>query len=329
MFLAVLWFTRILAFVGSILCLYVVFCFRQEDDGAIQNRLVDLWVKVEEISTKGGHRSVAFFNQVAFLMNAVFNRIFGPQFISTRLVVVSSIFSMCSLYLMFVLQLDASGYGHKSAIVIALAFACIAAFALGSKTNTALLGAWIISAAILYIVNSDLPASTYNALAGTLVGTSIDVLFLVVIRQIVRRIEVGKEISRISLRLVLSGALGLVLLAPSLVFIFPGIRCYILCGIGQITHPIAFHLAWVLAVASATNLFAGLSALSVLIVAAVALFHRLLWPIVSRLIHVCYERKIIERRAYFLTFGTMLLGYSLGGSSWLQALLIKLARFFV
>jgi hypothetical protein len=138
-----------------------------------------------------------------------------------------------------------------------------------------------------------------------------------------RKLEVACTLSQAAFWGMLNTLLGFILLAPASLFVSYRLW-YILPH--SLMYPLSLvgHAEWVITVASATNLIAGLCALSLLFLITMALFHRMFWPIISRVVQVCYERRVVERRMFFFSTGCALLIYSFHWFSWLEKIQIFL-----
>jgi len=305
------------AFPIGALCVYVSLAFRNQDDRRFQNWLVDLWVRIE--GTAGKNREVAFFNEVAAFIIRALNETFGPKLMSLQFAAVSASFSVASLYLLCTLRLGIPvnarlDFASTSLMALFLGLWTIRKPTIGRVTTVA--GLLIL---LLYGANQAGPQlhSEQYAFAGTASGILLDWLFVAACRKMLRVVEVGQKLSHISAALAVNFSLGLLLIGPAILFVWPQEWCPLLGGVCAL-HPLRTAMLWTLTVSSATNLYGALCVLSVFIVSVAALLHKLMWRFTANIVHVIYERRVIEKRLLLFTIGSTLLSYSTNWFSWLR-----------
>jgi hypothetical protein len=308
------------AFALGLFLIYVSLLFTQADDGRIQNWLVDLWIRVEEKSVEKGTRMVAFFNTVAKLISAAFDDLFGLKLFSLRFVSTSTTLSMCSLYLMSMIRFGEHSRGRVWYAGLFFASCLIADYVRKQSNGFIFVFAAALSFAGIYVwdwfwaipgvtVIQDAPV-----LVGIGIGVYLDALFVAAIRKILRTQTQEQSHWKILGTAILSLAMGSILIAPSWLYLSAATPFFGLYA----DHPIRFSFAWTFVISSTTNLFASLCAFSLLIVSAMALGHKALWNVASKMIHVCHERRVVENRPFLFTLGALLLSYSINWFSWLR-----------
>jgi hypothetical protein len=303
--------SRAVAFAAGCISLYIAFFFTKNDDGKVQNRLVELWVRIELLSERTDRRVIAFFNETASFTNRLIDRLFGPHLFSIRFIVASSVFSMVSLYILTALR-----FGAASRFVVL--FICFAVVVVAKPRAVVIAGVGALSAFLLYWANRGDASSSRNAFVGVSLGLFLDFTFVAISRKILREITVERQLKKISFAMVINFVLGVLLLAPSLFFVSNRLLCWLLYGSQIAQNRVLSKIVWWIIVASATNLFAGLCAFAVFMVAGIALLHQLCWPLGSKMIYVSYERKLVENRKFFFIVGSGLLAYTFHGFSWLS-----------
>lgn len=296
--------------------IYVSLFFTTSDDGRVQNWLVDLWVRVESVSVS--NKAIVFFNEIATLINRFLDKIFGARLMSIQFAVVSAGLSSASLYFLAAFRFLHSG-GATGFLIWSLVFLTLVAAVIVKPTIGTLNLVVILIVVALLWANPPDQRSTRYAFAGTFVGVVLDCFFIAGCRKLLCTVEGEREIRQIMPKLILSLVCGAILSAPSVLFVWNRLWCFLLGGI-LAKHPIDFAILWTFAVASSTNLFAGLCVWSIFIVAVIALLHRLFWPLTGRLINVVYERRVVENRVFLFTTGSMLVSYSTDWFSWLRHL---------
>lgn len=317
MLAAVIFLTHVIALFGGAICFYVSM-FTKDKDGEIQNWLVSLWILVETLSEERGSRVTALLNGAASTITALLNTIFGCRLLSFRFVVTSAILSIASLYSMTALRFafakeTLAAVSCAESVILCL---LVANLVLAWPRRGVIAGAAVFAILWVYWREHGLASSLRNAYAGITIGIVLDWCFVWSSRLILRRVSHGRTLVQTLLPALLNTIIGLILLAPSALFVYFRLWYLLPHSITHSSHSIGI-VEWIVAVASATNLVAGICALSLLGVVVAALFHKLFWPLVSQLVHVCYERRVIERRMFFFTAGITLLTYSFG---WLSRL---------
>lgn len=113
---------RIAALCIGWLAMYVGFFLYPDQEGRLQNRIEDFRVTVHDRALQTGSTSVALFNRTASVVQRTFNRIFGPEVFSLRLVVISCILSLSiiaiTLALAGIVDAFSSGFSRESVEVL-------------------------------------------------------------------------------------------------------------------------------------------------------------------------------------------------------------------
>jgi hypothetical protein len=310
-----------MAFLIGLSFLYMSLFFTKADDGRVQDWLVELWIKVESISATSMDRVVAFFNAIAAFNEKTLNRIFGVKLFSTRFVLTSICFSIASLYFLSAIRQGEHFSGRMFYTALFLV-SCLIADAVikyprrSVPTVVALLMSpyvidWLWGPRPLSFVERDLPVYV-----GLLIGVLLDVGFVAIIRHVIRQQVGEKQLYKLIVTTLLCIVLGVILLAPSWFYLSD---IHFLTKFYSV-HSVRYSIGWTAIISSTTNLFAGLCAFSIFIVGFAALLHKLFWPFSANLIHVVYERRLVENRTLLFTAGSMLLTYSFNWFSWLNLL---------
>jgi hypothetical protein len=84
---------------GGVL-LYIALFLYETESGNYQNRLEELWVRIDDLSRTALTRQTAFLKQTLGLLSFGFDSLFGKKLISTRSIAMTLAYSASSLYLM-------------------------------------------------------------------------------------------------------------------------------------------------------------------------------------------------------------------------------------
>jgi hypothetical protein len=313
---------RIAAFLIGVVFLYIAVFFTKNDDGRVQNWLVELWVRVENISTNKRRRAVVLFNMIAAAISKLLTNIFGAKLLSPRFAATSVCLSLCSLFLLSTLRLGEHMFGrlwYASSFVIACLMTEKAIKSKSLKITSAtacFLLAWLAWQCWFWYKNSLSALGNGSVFSGILIGIFLDISFVAIVRKITQQQKEQQSLTKIVAAMTLNLIMGCVLIAPSWLYIIDSTPFF-----GSYdAHSVRFSLEWTVVIASTTNILAVLCAFSMVAVSIAAVAHRFIWSIAARLIHVCYERRVIENRIFLFSLGSMLLSYSINWFSWLHHL---------
>lgn len=86
-----------IAAVGLIL-IYVGAFLRESEEGELQNKLEDIWVRIDDAARAAIARHTAFFREIANAMLRPVERLFGPKIATWQAFGVSAMLSLSSLF---------------------------------------------------------------------------------------------------------------------------------------------------------------------------------------------------------------------------------------
>lgn len=87
---------RILAGTVGALLLYVAFFLYEDEEARLQNRLEEIWTRIDALQSGTISREVAFLQGVARTTSAILNRLFGRHLVALRSIAISMTFSFAS-----------------------------------------------------------------------------------------------------------------------------------------------------------------------------------------------------------------------------------------
>lgn len=316
--------SRVVAFPVGASLVYISLFFTKGDDGRVQNWLVDLWIAVERIASDKRSRPVVFFNQTASLVSHVLDGVFGSKSLSAQFALTSTNLSICSLYVFSMVRVNEHAQGRFFYAGLFVASALIADTVIRNPSLRVSAPLTALNIIILFAPGwywrNEFRAFGITFIwylaesAAIAFGILLDAAFVAAVRALLRKQETERELRNILGKMAISLILGTILIAPSLLFVrdnTPFLEMYKV-------HPTGTLLFWSFVMCSTTNLFAVLCAFSLLITSVIAVGHRIVWSAASRLVHVCYERRVVENRILLFTIGAALLSYSTHWFDWVR-----------
>jgi hypothetical protein len=303
-----------------------------DEEGALQNRIENLWIIVDDKQKSAAGRAIGILNRVASYVTRVYNHILGARLVSVQMVGVSSssslagFFICAALLLLTLLYLSLSRHVavtpqfNSGLFVIGVLCLVIGFVALIFAVVPSVIRNWFgraisllpllfFSYASLLVVRRQHGAPVSNiltVLAGLLIGILTDIFVLAAVRLSVRLIaNTDKAIKIVWAVLVQVGALILIVLIPL-----------------EITTPLLAvnkdsSIAKVLLSSMMFNFFTvlGISAFALILV--VMTVHRALWPTLGRLVYSIARFKPLQtNRTLFAIIGIVCVLYGLGFIRW-------------
>src|ERR1017187_811850 len=89
---------RILAGIAGALLLYVAFFLYEDEEARIQNRLEQIWKRIDALQSSAMSKEVAFLQGVTRTTSAILDRLLGHKLLSAQSIAVSMAFSLASFY---------------------------------------------------------------------------------------------------------------------------------------------------------------------------------------------------------------------------------------
>ena len=88
---------RILAGLAGALLLYVAFFLYEDEESRIQNRLEQIWKRIDALQSSAMSKEVAFLQGATRTTSAILDRLLGHKLVSWQSIAVSMAFSLASL----------------------------------------------------------------------------------------------------------------------------------------------------------------------------------------------------------------------------------------
>ena len=301
---------RVLAGIAGALLLYVAFFLYEDEEARIQNRLEQLWRRIDALHGVAISIEAAFLRTATNTTSRILDSLFGHKLLSLRFVAISVAFSLASVLVFVVLLGDMSaavrGYGIACAVLLVI-FGCLSARIRNSIYDLVLVIAavWLTSWAIGMTSPSGVEA--YEVPLNAATGVFLDMCFVMFFRWTLKKIANISKLWVISLWLVTVSAVTILFALPA---VLSDRHFYTTMRRVTGTSEAARRFVVVVMQASMSNLFDALCLLLLIMVIAALLIHRLVWPIIKRPVYAANRKQLIKNTKLLGALGTMLLLYA-------------------
>jgi hypothetical protein len=300
----------------GVFCLLTAGLLYPSEDGTIQSRLEDFWIRVDDYQLLAISRHTAFMTQVAKLESAFLDRMFGRKLFSEQSIVVSCWCSLVSF------ELAGTWFARSThftvlpipflfALLIGLSLALIAYVVLPRYHVTRETSLWLASAAIVVAgvwflrmtPKEGLKSWTLAFVMLFVGGFCCDIIFIAATRRLIRWAgEMTQSIEVVGV-LIFNLLLAIILVVPEFIWYRPVV----------VRHVNMWWIEAFAVVVSMSNLIDALFALAFIILAAILLVHRAVWPLLTRTLFRAQEIGTKGRRSILVAIGLALLGESVFG----------------
>jgi len=295
---------RLIAGAAGVLFLYAALFLYEDEQGGLQNKLEEWWVKISDRQSTAVSRYAAFMQQIATLATSALDRLLGKKIVSLRTIQVSIVFSAAS-YCLF-LFCDGLIKEHVANLIFLIASGIF--LGLGSYTPTIrkpvrfLLSLLFLAFLILLGIGLAATLGAYYSLLGGLV---CDLVFIALTRQTLRWCEHMERFSAAVFVILLNFALVAVFLfLPALLFY---VHWYDTSGPGAYEKAMLLDQVIVFA---AVNTAAALAASLFVLLAVLAIAHRIFWPVLSRVMYAVQGAGIARRRRLMASLGVLFMAHA-------------------
>jgi hypothetical protein len=304
------------AFLAGVFCVLTAILLYPGEEGKIQSKFEDFWVRADDYQRMALSRHAAFMTQVAKLESAFLDRVFGPKLFSPQSIVVSCWSSVVSFILSGSLLRNLTHVAVVfpnpvlAGLLIGLSLASIAYILLPNHRLARGICLYAAAAIVGYTgalfvqltPKTGLASWSVTYLALFIGGFCCDVLFIAATRRLVRWVgEMTRVLTMVSV-LTINVLLAVAMVAPVAAWQLPSVS------------RLLFTRWWFVVEASmaiwSSNLFDSLFAFVFVVLAAVLLVHRALWPVLTRTLFRMSDIGTTGRRGILITVGLALLGWS-------------------
>jgi hypothetical protein len=314
--------SRVLAGIVAAIAFYFAFFLYEDEEGAWQNRIENLWSAVYDRAKVTDSTSTALFNKIGDFLRTLFNRAFGKRLLSFRAIAVSLNLSLGGALLVRIyVQLSAPSRSWRAPdttkdtpVAIALSIVCFTLSALPGycqrpwATMVSLLtpvsllifrlAVWRIFPGSPGELAAVIPDKSGYVILLFALSVASDFLAIVIMRKLFASLSTTISILRLAFMI-----LALILLA-TLMDALP-----ILIGIAIPTsHHAAVSAAFDLAVLNTATIVFSIFPIAILVG---VLVHKLIWPLLSRLLYPVASRRIIANHPVLISIGTGALAVAL------------------
>jgi hypothetical protein len=324
----------------GVFCIVTATLLYPKEDGTIQSKLEDFWVRVDDYQKLALSRAAAFMTQVARFESRFLDRVFGHKLISPQALAVS----FCCCYLTWTLSGAYSFFhtfvptyllndpGLRSLIerqhlisylkIVLPSLAAGLAILFMHKRQRLRWGIVIVSIAFVLITDFD-EFSVYSDSLGKVKwgaelfaeyfgGFVCDVAFIALTRQLLRWAGQMTSASKVLAAVVFNLLVALFLVIPLFVITLPNILAD-----NESTTTETLIIVRAIAI---TNTFDAAIALLFVSLALMFLIHRLVWPLLNRTLFRMTDIGTKGRRAILTAIGVALLSASVFGGKFPELL---------
>ena len=320
---------RILASIMGFLFVYIAVFLYENEQGKIQNKLEDVWVRIDDAQKYSLSKHTVFVNTVAGFLTKTFNLLFGIKLLSLQAIGASICFAVLSANLVFFLRSEQS-YSDS------YLFSCIFWLVLGiiptlihDSYYTKL---WFII--LVFIIWDDFVsgyiyyayyANMFNIpvliivalgiIVGVLIGCLLFLLSIVIVRKTLQKISTSKSFWRTAIFPLLNCIPILIL------FVFSYLSLHLMSNnegnAGVFWLILLFSVLYI-------NISFLLPALLFLVVSFFLILHKLVWGIIDRPIYTFQKLDIAKRTKLLATLGGLLITAGIGGWEWIDKIIDKI-----
>jgi hypothetical protein len=257
----------------------------ETQEGRLQNRLEELWVRVDDLSKTAMTKEQAVIQQTSQMLSKALDGLFGKKLLSLKSVATSFGLSTTSISI-FILMLEPNWW---SLTISVISFSLsVAPGKLRYGTFIFVLGVYYIGLNLTWSFAGSF-AVTMGAYAGGLLS---DLFVIILLRWLLSRSSEFDNTSMHSIWkligfVILESALGFVVVAPLLV-----IR---LAAKGHVSESQLSTLGYEIALGiGSSNLFTALVCLLIVLLLIVVLMHRAIWPLFARPIYAVQKFGLVR-----------------------------------
>lgn len=297
-------FSRVAAVLAGLVAYYMAGLMYEDEEGRWQNRIEALWVAIDDRQRIVGSKTQALFDRVAEVVVSIYDRLFGPKILSWQFLGVSSSYSFAAL--LFGGTMIYSHYLHidlayNIGIIVGI-FSLICAIipSLVPYRPAIVLSLLPLTINLSSVIITYLFTHRFMGLNWelTIVGVVSSAIVLFLIRYTIRRVSERATPFRIATAIMMQLlTMGLLVYGPVLVYGADVRKPYA-------TVPLMLDII-------AVNLFTAVGASLFLLVLFAVLIHRVVWPILARLVYPLARYQLFRNKAKMASLGTACLIFAL------------------
>jgi len=301
------------AFIGLIglLLLYAGLFLTETEEGKLQNRLEELWIRVDDFQSKALNRQAALLRQVSRLSADGMTRIFGQKLLSLKSVASCLCFAVSSVFLAIgFFAPQAEPFPSWLTLTGGIIFGLLGFSQILRYAGVALVMLSIITTLgyAFFVPPAESVGISIFSTLGIMVGALAMICSVALTRWSLGLASKTSNPATIFAVVLANIVLAVSLVGPMLVGVFadrifprwPGLAKHLVVRWR--------HMDFVFG-ASGTTLFAAALALVVVLVLLSALLHRIVWPAISRTIYAAHRYGLVKPK-WFRKLGIACLIFS-------------------
>ncbi len=306
---------RILSGLAGLLAIYAAAFLYEDEQGKLQNRLEQWWIAISDKQKTAASRYAIFMQEVARVANELFDKLFGPKLFSWHALKVSAVFSIGSYLLFMTFDTMRTEGLSRSTIKSLLVQPLFAAglFWYGShqlkmrKFFRFLIHLFV--ALLVFTIFFGFFINYGNAgLAAIAASFLCDFAFIAMTRQTLRWCSQMERVLPVMLVILLNCFIAVV-------FLVGPTALYYADTSSTLMNPRPEQLQrenWSVAAAAfaGMNTVDGLASSVFVLLALVAIAHRILWPVLARALYALQGIGIARRRTTMGAVGIILLTHA-------------------
>jgi hypothetical protein len=284
------------------LLVYIALFLHEDEEGRLQNRMEELWVKMDDLRVKAISKEARFLKEVIRLVNLGLDSLLGRRLFSWRVVLVTICYSVASFFITigFIFNLRKEWQAYLVIFGTGAAFWILGTLSI-TATRPPYIQLWMIGVNVLIVAelvwlfkSADLRQFLGQTIV-LLIALLCDIIFIAVNRAIIQFSSTLSNFTQLVIMLLINILLGAIYICPIWVPILFSYRPF---------GAIGFYVA-------TTNLFTTLSAFSIVIMLAIALAHRLAWPLVERPIYAIVRHEAVRKPVRLLSLAFLVLTWAI------------------
>jgi hypothetical protein len=328
---------RILSGIAGALLLYMAFFLYEDEEARLQNRLEQVWRRINALQSSAISKEVAFLQGVTRAASAILDRLLGHQLVSPQSITVSMAFSLASLFVWFSYILIAIPFTYSRVPSLLTFVYAVILFALGSlpawvtrdkasiRTHRQVVQSHFYRLGLVLLVicspwlmiktetffdhNLGFDPSTIMVIElSVILGVLVDIFFITFFRWMLKNIANLSALLPIILCFVAVTAVTVVLIGPAFLLLTNSDYA------DMSTLNIRQRLIAQLGYGCMTNLIDAICLLLLLVIMMLLLAHRLIWPLIKRPLYAANRKQLFKNTKLLGALGTILILYAFPNS---------------
>lgn len=336
---------RLLAILIGCLLIYMALFLYEDQQGRVQSRLENFWIKIDDAKKYMLSRHIAFMRAVASLLIAGFDRVFGKRDFSIQSVGVSACYAAAASDL-FIVAVSSSPNAKEQFLPSFFFVALLGTIPTFIRRSFGI-KAWFL--VFLFFAFNDfiLPYFYMSFFADSIqipdmvllpilillcagLGVVLFTLSIVVMRKSLRRISKSESLVKMAVISMLNciPVIALYIVFQFMVFTLggydPGLTTRLFSDIHS--YVATFSIVLFFSVLFINVVFFSTAAIFI-VISVLLLVHRISWPLFDRSVYALQKLEVAKRSKLLGFIGATLIIGAIGGLSWLEKVVEKFNPF--